>query len=254
MRRDYYFNPELAEKYGVDEAIFLHHLAFWIQKNISEGVNIKDGRCWTYMTLKGFREIFPFWKDKNKMARIAESCRKQGLILTGHYSENKMDRTTWYALTDDMLRFYNMPLSLPEMNEKADAAEMGNAIPENGKCNTQNREMLYGKYKSNKDNTPCNPPEGAEGFNAFWTEYPRKIDKQRAFRAWQRQKIKPEALPQILAALRAQKASSQWRRDGGQYIPHPTTWINNRRWEAECGVEAEASGTVEIPGGVELWT
>ena len=33
--------------------------------------------------------------------------------------------------------------------------------------------------------------------------------------------------------LRRQKDSVQWQRDGGKYIPHPSTWLNQRRWEDE---------------------
>ena len=38
-------------------------------------------------------------------------------------------------------------------------------------------------------------------------------------------------LPTILAAIEAQKKSEQWVKDGGQYIPHPATWLNQGRWD-----------------------
>lgn len=38
----------------------------------------------------------------------------------------------------------------------------------------------------------------------------------------------------MLAALERQGKSDQWRRDGGQYIPHAATWLNGRRWEDEA--------------------
>ena len=37
----------------------------------------------------------------------------------------------------------------------------------------------------------------------------------------------------LLSAISNQKKSEQWRRDGGKYIPHPTTWLNGKRWEDE---------------------
>ena len=40
-----------------------------------------------------------------------------------------------------------------------------------------------------------------------------------------------EALAVILAAVERQKLSKGWIKDGGQYIPHPATWLNKRRWE-----------------------
>ena len=49
-------------------------------------------------------------------------------------------------------------------------------------------------------------------------------------RAWS--KHKPE-LNKVLSALKAQKNSEQWKKDNGQYIPLPTTWLNGARWEDE---------------------
>ena len=35
------------------------------------------------------------------------------------------------------------------------------------------------------------------------------------------------------AALERDKRSEQWRRDNGDFIPHPASWLNGRRWEDE---------------------
>ena len=40
-------------------------------------------------------------------------------------------------------------------------------------------------------------------------------------------------LSTILDAVERQKHSPQWTKDGGQYIPLATTWLNGRRWEDE---------------------
>lgn len=71
------------------------------------------------------------------------------------------------------------------------------------------------------------------GFEDFWKAYPKKADKQKALEVWN--KISPnDALRQtILAAIERQKASEQWQKDKGQYIPLPTTWLNRKRWEDE---------------------
>lgn len=89
---------------------------------------------------------------------------------------------------------------------------------------------------------PISPKgEADEGFAAFWAEYPRHVAKATAVRSWQ--KINPDASLQesIMDGLRRQKDSVQWQRDGGKYIPHPSTWLNQRRWEdeVECAVQQE---------------
>ncbi|QCL83891.1 hypothetical protein CFBP5875_04565 [Agrobacterium pusense] len=82
----------------------------------------------------------------------------------------------------------------------------------------------------NKTVTP-KAPKGAEpvsGFDEFWEAYPRKVGKPNAFKAWKR--LKPD-LDAVLAALKRQKASEQWSKDDGQFIPHPTTWLNRAGWD-----------------------
>lgn len=73
----------------------------------------------------------------------------------------------------------------------------------------------------------------AEEFAAFWSAYPRHTDKQAALRAFE--KLKPDGamMQTMLAAIDRQKQSPQWTKDGGQFIPHPATWLNGRRWEDE---------------------
>jgi hypothetical protein len=44
-------------------------------------------------------------------------------------------------------------------------------------------------------------------------------------------------LETILTALEQHKKSDQWRKDNGQFIPHPATWLNNERWADELEVE-----------------
>ena len=40
-------------------------------------------------------------------------------------------------------------------------------------------------------------------------------------------------LQTLLDAVEAQKKTPQWQKDNGQFIPHPTTWLNGKRWEDE---------------------
>ena len=71
------------------------------------------------------------------------------------------------------------------------------------------------------------------GFDLFWKEYPRKKTKGQAEKAWE--KIKPSngLLEIILEKLEEAKASVDWKKDNGQFIPYPATWLNGRGWEDE---------------------
>lgn len=41
------FNTDLAKKYGIEEAIFIHNFQFWINHNIANNEKNYDGRTWT---------------------------------------------------------------------------------------------------------------------------------------------------------------------------------------------------------------
>ena len=72
-----------------------------------------------------------------------------------------------------------------------------------------------------------------ERFDRFWQAYPRKIGKQAALKTWSKLKPSAELTEVILAAVEYQKTWNAWTKDGGQYIPNPSTWLNQGRWEDE---------------------
>lgn len=106
-----------------------------------------------------------------------------------------------------------------------------------------------------REGNPPKPPEGAEvgltlalevdgqeppkdqytpDFITFWDAYPKKKSKGDAWKAWRKLKCKA-VLTQILMAINAQRQSHDWRKEGGQFIPHPASWLNARQWEDEVG-------------------
>ena len=70
-----------------------------------------------------------------------------------------------------------------------------------------------------------------DGFALFWQEYPRKAAKAAALKAWQKLNPSPELVERILDHVRDHKRSPDWLKDGGQFVPHPATFLNGRRWE-----------------------
>ena len=70
-------------------------------------------------------------------------------------------------------------------------------------------------------------------FAQFWAAYPRKEDKQRAKKEFFSLNPDESLLKTMLTAIERWKATDQWTEDGGKYIPHPGTWLHNRRWEDE---------------------
>lgn len=82
---------------------------------------------------------------------------------------------------------------------------------------------------------------GHFGFEAFWKSYPRKKKKGDAERAWQVLKPSRE-LQQVMAeAIERAKTSKDWRKDNGQFIPYPATWLRARGWEDEDTVRGNGN-------------
>lgn len=109
------------------------------------------------------------------------------------------------------------------------------------------------------NNPPIVPPEGDEaepaqkepkvtGFDEFWQSYPHKVGKKAALSAWK--KLKPNAglRAKIMESLETQKSSQQWRRENGRYIPNPSTWLNQGRWDDQLDqVNTSKGGTSYEP-------
>ena len=79
-----------------------------------------------------------------------------------------------------------------------------------------------------------------ERFARFWTAYPRKTAKPTAQTAFAKLHPDDDLLRTMLAAIERQKQSPQWR--DAQFIPHPATWLNQRRWEDETPRAAVSTG------------
>jgi hypothetical protein len=72
-----------------------------------------------------------------------------------------------------------------------------------------------------------------EGFTAFWTAYPRKVEKPKAIAAWKALHPDEPTRAAILAGLTRWVGSPDWTKDGGQFIVYPERFLKNRRWEDE---------------------
>lgn len=77
------------------------------------------------------------------------------------------------------------------------------------------------------------PVDSAELFSRFWKLYPRKVGKDKAEKAWAKLKLTQTLYDTIIKALAAHSLTPGWTKDNGQYIPHPATWLNGKRWEDE---------------------
>ncbi len=71
-------------------------------------------------------------------------------------------------------------------------------------------------------------------FDEFWNLYPKKVNRKRSEQKWKT--LDFEAQQKILEVLPKQNASAVWMKEGGQFIPHPTTYLNGERWNDQVEV------------------
>lgn len=99
---NYSFNVTIANRVGVEKAVLIENIAFWIKKNMANRKNFYDGKYWTYNSSKAFHELFPFWNAK-KIQRMLKSLEDEGILLSGNYNKSKYDQTKWYTINDDSI-------------------------------------------------------------------------------------------------------------------------------------------------------
>ena len=99
---------------------------------------------------------------------------------------------------------------------------------------SSNGKRTEGDGKPNEPNKPeGDPPLQERRFAEFWQAYPKKVGKASCLKAWLKLKPADDLFDHIMDALTKQKASEQWKREAGRYIPNPLTWINQGRWDDE---------------------
>ena len=119
--------PTLATKIGLNEAMFLQQLHYWIDRSKHE----MEGHRWIYNTIEDWCKQFPFW-SRRTIARVIASLERQRLILTANYNHKGFDRTKWYTVNYELLAKMEaepMP-SVPSPEEKEEDNKPDEAIPE----------------------------------------------------------------------------------------------------------------------------
>ena len=94
--------PELAVVVGLNNAIALQQVHYWVRINQRADKNFRAGYYWTYNTYENWREQFPFWSIST-IKRIFMLLEADGLIVTGSYNRLPIDRTKWYRINYDRL-------------------------------------------------------------------------------------------------------------------------------------------------------
>ncbi len=101
--------------------------------------------------------------------------------------------------------------------------------------------LAHGDCEKKTAKRPLKPAAATdEAFGRFWDAYPRRVNKQKAREAFTKLNPTPELLATILEAIAWQRQTHDWKKNGGEFIPYPASWLNGKRWEDEPSVAARS--------------
>lgn len=96
------FDADLALAIGLNGAIVVAQVLYWMDINQREGKNLIDGRYWVYNTYEEWRIQFPFWSVRT-IKTIFHSLEELGVLKVGRFNKLNLDRTKWYTVDEEAI-------------------------------------------------------------------------------------------------------------------------------------------------------
>ena len=130
--------PTLAVKIGLNGALFLQQLHYWILRSN----NVKENTVWVYKSLdEWIEDDFPFM-SRSTLKRTISDLKKADLIITKTFNKMKIDKTNWYTINYQKLESMSLPWG---QNEPSIGSKWSHAEVQNEPTNNQriHREYIY---------------------------------------------------------------------------------------------------------------
>lgn len=225
-------SPELAAKIGLNEAIVLQQLKYWINETDS-GVD-HDGKRWVYNTHEQWAKQFPFW-SVDTVKRTLASLQKQGLVLVEKLAKSKHDQTNYYTinyLSDALFDQGNMPSSIQGNLPSSLGAGCPDVLTEITQETTQ---------ETTSENFIDPSVVVEQAFELYWKASNKNGSKKKAGSIFasicKRDKLDPMEFAAVLINdTSARKKASQFGFDK----LHGTTYLTQERWNDQVPSESSA--------------
>ena len=128
------FDSNIAKEYGINCAVMINCMQFWINKNKANNNHYYDGHYWMYNSIDAFTKLLPFFSAK-QIRSILEKLISVGVLITENYNRTKYDRTLWYAFKDEQ--------KFLEQNEKNNVPKKENRKTPDGKNDLTSGENSF---------------------------------------------------------------------------------------------------------------
>lgn len=211
------FNVTLAERYGIESAILIEHIYWWIHKNEcdkAEGME-RDGRWWCRSTAKGFAKYIPYLKP-DKIWRILRKMEGH-ILLVGNFNTKVLNQTLWYSFTDEFEK------ELQKLDY--DFEKFKNADLKNEKSYKEDNIKEDNKKENSVSDDTLKKGAADELFDKFWEAYGKKVRKEEAIREWS--KLSADNRQKALDAIEAYKESKRYET---RYMLDPVRYLKRKTW------------------------
>ena len=142
----YNFSTMDAVEHGIDAAIILHNMRYWLDYARAHGEHEHDGHYWMYAKASKMQTVFPFW-TANKIQKTLKKLEERGVIISGSFNSSAWDRTKWYTMPE----FSTQPKRNHRVSQMADCSF------------SESADSPYGKH-INKNNGRFTPPTEEQVF------------------------------------------------------------------------------------------
>ncbi|HHD0688593.1 hypothetical protein [Citrobacter freundii] len=246
-------NPELAMRIGLNEAIVLQQVNYWINDK-EQGV-IHAGRRWVFNSYESWVKQFPFW-SADTVKRAFTSLVKQGCLDVEQLNKSLHDRTNYYAINHEC-ELLNDAEQVPLSNGANCPDRQAQDAPMDEGKNARSLTVTTTKTttETNSIGASADAPAPARSakqdyspeFETTWQAYPKRAggnSKAAAYKAWKarlKDGVKPE---DMLAGVKRYAAYVKVTgKAGTQFVKQATTFFGpDRHFE-------EAWQTPSAPGG-----
>ena len=177
------FDVDIAEQHGVEAAVIIQNLDFWLSKNKANQRNYHDGRYWTYNSASAFSKLFPYWPS-SKIRRLLRKLEDNDVILTGNYNSTPYDRTLWYSFTDaftesntSILQICKIEDTQGENRKNVSEQPIPDSKPDNNSYgNTDGDEVAAKRNKKKADTHPTlNVPMNQTRYDNLCSTYSQPV-------------------------------------------------------------------------------
>ncbi|WP_144624393.1 replication protein [Acinetobacter nosocomialis] len=142
-----------------------------------------------------------------------------------------------WSLTDQIITTENHTKNSPSENL---------AMLKNSTEPYENLVSNHTKNSPHNNNNKNKEKQGvgySENFEKFWSAYPtckRKSDKSGTYKTFTKHEGS-FAIKTLLSILEKQKSDVSWTKQDGEFIPSPSTWLNQKQWENEYWFQVNSS-------------